>query len=129
MVFALSMTKSERLIIETSCSQTNVELYLKRETKLSRFVSAIWQTHPFREGNTRTVSTFLILYLRSIGIPADNGPFKKHADWFRDALVRSNYANIRKGIYPEFSYLETFFENVLLGAKHDLEAMELTIFQ
>lgn len=91
--------------------------------RLSRFVSGIWQTHAFREGNTRTVSTFLIKYLRTIGIPTDNTPFQKHAKWFRDALVRSNYANIQEGIYPDFSYLERFFENVLMGAGHDLQSM------
>jgi len=39
--------------------------------------------------------------------------------------VRSNYANLQKGIHPEFSYLEKFFENVLLGAGHDLKALDL----
>ena len=28
--------------------------------KLSKFVSGIWQTHSFREGNTKTISTFLL---------------------------------------------------------------------
>ena len=93
--------------------------------KLSEFISGIWQTHPFREGNTRTISTFLIKYLRTMGIPADNTPFQRHAMWFRNALVRSNYANLLKGIRPDFSYLEKFFENVLLDAGHDLESMDL----
>jgi len=93
--------------------------------KLSRFISAIWQTHPFREGNTRTVSTFLIKYLRTMGIQADNTPFIEHAKWFRDALVRSNYANLPRGIQPDFSYLERFFENVLLKAEHDLKSFDL----
>ena len=93
--------------------------------KLSRFISAIWQTHPFREGNTRTVSTFLIKYLRTMGIQADNTPFMEHAKWFRDALVRSNYANLPRGIQPDFSYLERFFENVLLKAEHDLKSFDL----
>jgi len=93
--------------------------------KLSRFISAIWQTHPFREGNTRTVSTFLIKYLRTMGIQADNTPFIEHAKWFRNALVRSNYANLPRGIQPDFSYLERFFENVLLKAEHDLKSFDL----
>jgi len=93
--------------------------------KLSRFISAIWQTYPFREGNTRTVSTFLIKYLRTMGIQADNTPFIEHAKWFRDALVRSNYANLPRGIQPDFSYLERFFENVLLKAEHDLKSFDL----
>jgi len=92
---------------------------------LSKFVSDIWQTHPFREGNTRTISTFLIKYLRTMGIPTDNTPFRKNAEWFRNALVRSNYANMQERIYPDFAYLEKFFENVLLDAGHDLESLDL----
>jgi len=92
---------------------------------LSKFVSGIWQTHPFREGNTRTISTFLIKYLRTMGIPTDNTPFRKNAEWFRNALVRSNYANMQERIYPDFAYLEKFFENVLLDAGHDLESLDL----
>lgn len=34
------------------------------------FISGIWQIHPFREGNTRTVALFAIKYLRSLGYQA-----------------------------------------------------------
>ena len=34
---------------------------------LSRFISNIWQVHPFCEGNTRTAAVFLIKYLRTFG--------------------------------------------------------------
>ena len=88
--------------------------------KIAKFTSAIWQTHPFREGNTRTVSTFIIKYLRTMGIIVNNTPFQENAKWFRDALVCSNYTNIQKGIHPDISHLNNFFENVILGATHDL---------
>ena len=39
---------------------------------LSQFISDLWQIHPFREDNTRTTTVFLIMYLRSMGIPATN---------------------------------------------------------
>lgn len=92
---------------------------------LAGFVSNVWQVHPFREGNTRTVATFLILYLQNLGIDIDNGPFQEHAQYFRDALVRSNYSSIREGIAPDDSYLMMFFENILLGASHDLNPQDL----
>lgn len=93
--------------------------------KLVRFTSNIWQTHPFREGNTRTVATFTIMRLQSMGIDIDNTPFKEHAQYFRDALVRANYSSIRDGINEDDSYLTMFFENVLLEEKHDLDSMDL----
>lgn len=54
--------------------------------------------HPFREGNTRTTAVFIERYLNSIGFPVNNDMFQKHAQYFRNALVRSNYANYPKGI-------------------------------
>lgn len=83
---------------------------------LKRFISGIWQIHPFGEGNTRTVTVFMIKYLRSLGFDCDNEPFKKQARFFRDALVLDNAKldNYR----PE--YLERFFENLLLGGQHAL---------
>lgn len=92
---------------------------------LMTFTSNIWQTHPFREGNTRTVSTFLILYLRNMGININNEPFKENADYFRNALVRNNYTSIKDGINAEPKYLYMFFENILLDAGYDLSKYDL----
>ena len=66
-----------------------------------------------------------MLYLQSLGIDIDNEPFREHAGYFRDALVRSNYASIRDGIVPDNSFLMMFFENILLHAGHDLEVQDL----
>lgn len=95
--------------------------------RFADFTSKIWQTHPFREGNTRTVSTFLIKYLRYLGVDVNNEPFINNSKFFRDALVRSNYSNLQKGIRPDFSYLNMFFENILQGAENDLGALELAV--
>lgn len=90
-----------------------------------RFVSRIWQVHPFREGNTRTAAVFAVLYLRDLGFEADNEPFEHHARFFRDALVRANYRNAKAGIMPNLSFLVRFLENVLNGARHKLDSRDL----
>lgn len=92
---------------------------------LAKFVSNAWQVHPFREGNTRTIATFLILYLRNIGIGINSEPFKDNALFFRNALVRANYSSIRDGINADSSFLIMFFENILRDAGHDLLSMDL----
>ena len=38
----------------------------KKVRHICRFVSGLWQIHPFREGNTRTTAVFTIQYLRSM---------------------------------------------------------------
>ena len=40
--------------------------------RLVRIISSIWQTHPFREGNTRTVIVFAVLLAKSLGFGVNN---------------------------------------------------------
>ncbi|MBO4802838.1 MAG: Fic family protein [Bacteroidaceae bacterium] len=94
---------------------------------LSHFVSGLWQIHAFGEGNTRTTAVFTIQYLRSLGFDVDNDQFAKHSWYFRNALVRANYKNARKGIDYSPIYLERFFRNLLLGEQWDLRNRYLHI--
>ena len=96
-------------------------------THLSRFVSGIWQTHPFREGNTRTTAVFTIKYLQSIGFKADNRMFEEHSWYFRNALVRANYKNVAKGISQDGHFLEIFFRNLLMGENNELKNRYLLV--
>ncbi len=88
---------------------------------ITKFVSGLWQIHPFGEGNTRTVAVFTIQYLRSIGFNVENDLFAKHSWYFRNALVRANYQNVQKGIKRNPEYLERFFRNLLMGEKNELK--------
>ena len=88
---------------------------------LARFVSGIWQIHPFREGNTRTTAVFTIKYLQSIGFKTDNRQFEEHSWYFRNALVRANYKNVAKGVSQDSHFLELFFRNLLLGENNELK--------
>ncbi len=94
---------------------------------ITHFVSALWRIHPFGEGNTRTTAVFTIQYLRAIGFSVNNEPFANHAWYFRNALVRANYKNARKGIDYTPVYLERFFRNLLLNEHWDLRNRYLHI--
>ncbi|MCM1176310.1 MAG: Fic family protein [Clostridium sp.] len=94
---------------------------------IAHFVSGLWQIHAFGEGNTRTTAVFTIMYLRSIGFDVDNNLFAEHSWYFRNALVRANYKNVRKGIDYTLIYLERFFRNLLLGDSWDLRNRYLHI--
>ena len=88
---------------------------------IARFVSGLWQTHPFREGNTRTMGIFTIKYLRMLGFNVNNELFANHSWYFRNALVRANYRNVTKGIELEPIFLIRFFRNLLLGENNVLK--------
>ena len=89
--------------------------------RLAKFVSGIWQTHPFCEGNTRTTAVFAIKYLQSIGFECNNDMFEQHSWYFRNALVRANYKNVAKGINQDYSFLNNFFRNLLMGENNELK--------
>jgi fido (protein-threonine AMPylation protein) len=93
----------------------------------ARFIADVWQIHPFGEGNTRTTSVFAIKYLRSLGFGIDNKVFAENSFYFRNALVRANYSNIPKKIYPTPVYLERFFANLLGGADFELKSRFLLV--
>ena len=88
---------------------------------LAKFVAGLWQIHPFGEGNTRTTAIFTIKYLRSLGFSVNNDMFECHSWYFRNALVRANYRNVRKGINAEPLFLIRFFRNLLLGETSELK--------
>ena len=92
-----------------------------------RFISGIWQIHAFGEGNTRTTAVFLIKYLRSFGFEVNHKSFEKHSWFFRNALVRSQYENIPKGIHRTFEPLERFMNFAVFGIPADLRNRTLHI--
>ncbi len=88
---------------------------------IAKFASGIWQIHPFCEGNTRSTAVFIIKYLQTFGFQINNDVFVENSWYFRNAMVRANYNNLQKGIHATTEFLELFFENLLLGAHHELK--------
>ena len=73
------------------------------------------------ERNTRSTAVFIIKYLKTFVFTISNDTFAKNSWYFRNALVRANYNNLRAGIHATSEFLELFFENLLMDAKHDLK--------
>ena len=94
---------------------------------ITRFTSNIWQSHPFREGNTRTTAIFIEKFLISLGYNVDNSLFKDKSIYFRNALVRSNYFNNKLNVKEDNSYLIKFYENLLLGKNNNLHSEDLIV--
>lgn len=88
---------------------------------LVKFASDIWQIHPFAEGNTRATAVFIIKYMKTFGLKVDNDAFEKYSWYFRNALVRANYNDLKNGIHATTKYLEMFFSNLLMGTNYELK--------
>ena len=78
--------------------------------KLVRIIASIWQTHPFREGNTRTVIVFAVLFAKHIGFEVSHELFKTNSSYVRNALVWAS-----QGIYSKYEYLERIFFDAILS--------------
>ena len=93
------------------------------------FISGIWQIHPFREGNTRTVALFAIKYLKSMRHDVTNDLFAEKSWFFRNALVRANYSNIKLNVDKTQLPLEEFFKVLIYGYEIELHNRFLRIGQ
>lgn len=77
--------------------------------RLVRIIAQIWQIHPFREGNTRCIIVFAVLFANSIGFTVEHELFKIHSAYVRNALVWAS-----QGMYSKHEYLERiFFDSIL----------------
>ena len=94
---------------------------------LALFVSRLWQIHVFGEGNTRTTAVFFIKYLRTLGFDVTNDIFAENAWYFRNALVRANYNDLKNGVHEITEYLELFLRNLLLDEKNELHNRSMHI--
>lgn len=113
--------EEERKFSYTNLNQAELVIHL------SLFIARLWQIHPFREGNTRTYVVFLIKYLNTLGYSMTNDLFSENSWFFRNALVRACYSDRRKGILPDFSFLETFFNCLFFNEKAELKNRNMKI--
>ena len=94
---------------------------------IGKFISNVWQIHPFGEGNTRTTAVFLIKYLRQFGFEVNNQTFSYHSWFFRNALVRANYNDLRRGIVATVEPIRSFMRHLLFKEKTDLRNRTLHV--
>ncbi len=62
----------------------------------------------------------MIKHMKTLGFDVNNDMFEKHSWYFRNALVRANYNDLKNGIYATNEYLEKFFGNLLMGTEYEL---------
>ena len=74
----------------------------------TKIIAVLWQVHPFREGNTRTIITFATQFAEAHGFRMDKTLLKDSAAYVRDALVKAS-----DGQYSEYEYLVKIFEDAI----------------
>lgn len=69
---------------------------------------ALWQAHPFREGNTRTIVTFMVLFIESHGYTVDKQLILECSGYIRNAFVLCCF-----GSNSEFEHLENILKDAI----------------
>ena len=89
---------------------------LTDEEKINHIINIItniWTIHPFSDGNTRTITIFIVKYLNSLGYDIDTSYFRKNAEYFRNAIVRAVYSNNNYHVEPNREPLYIFLDNII----------------
>ena len=92
-------------------NQVNWEVLDISETAelFSKLIAKIWQIHPFREGNTRTIITFATQFAEKHGFRMNKALLKDNSEYVRDALVKAS-----DGMYSEYEYLIGIIQDAIL---------------
>ena len=92
-------------------NQVNWEVLDISETAelFSKLIAKIWQIHPFREGNTRTIITFATQFAERHGFRMNKALLKDNSEYVRDALVKAS-----DGMYSEYEYLIRIIQDAIL---------------
>ena len=88
------------------------ESYIRGSEPDKKEKASAWKTADYLKDTA-------IKHLRSIGFDVNNDLFADNSWYFRNALVRANYRNVRKDVEPDMSFLIAFFRNLMMGENHD----------
>lgn len=115
----MSVEYCDYSLIERECKNTLHSLKTIEWGKLSyddkieyfaKYTGRLWQIHPFREGNTRAIITFMTQFAASVGIDFDRELLRNKAQYVRDALVMTSI-----GEYSEYIYLINILKEVIVA--------------
>ena len=93
-------------------------------TKVAHLFPKVWQTHPFREGNTRTVVMMIALFAEHYGYFFDYELIAASAGYVRNSFVLASL-----GEYSEFEHLEKILKDAISTEpieNDDLDEVEMS---
>lgn len=88
--------------------------------QITHFFPRLWQVHPFREGNTRTIVMLMTFFVEHYGYFMDQELMAASAGYVRDAFVMASI-----GQYAEYEHLERILEDAVCTSplEYDLPSL------
>lgn len=72
----------------------------KKVEIFSKKIAELWQVHPFRDGNTRTITTFAFKFAKEHDFEMYKPLMLEHLDYVRKSFVKAS-----DGQYSDYTYL------------------------
>ncbi|WP_303899634.1 Fic family protein [Anaerotruncus colihominis] len=88
--------------------------------QIARFFPSIWQVHPFREGNTRTVVMMMTFFVENYGYYMDQELLAASAGYVRDSFVMTSLDQ-----FSEFEHLERILLDAVCSDPVEYDEMSL----
>ena len=108
--------KAQEYINEiNSINWNNIELEDKA-LKFSKLIAGLWQVHPFRDGNTRTIITYAFRFAEEHGFKMDRNLILKHFGFVRNSLVMASL-----GEYSEYEHLALIVKDAIKNEQESVE--------
>ena len=98
-----------------SINWNNLELEDKALT-FSKLIAGLWQAHPFRDGNTRTIITYAFRFAEEHGFKMDRNLILKHFGFVRNSLVMASL-----GEYSEYEHLALIVKDAIKNEQESVE--------
>ncbi len=77
-------------------------------SQIARLYPALWQVHPFREGNTRTTVMMMTFFIEKYGYYFDQNLMAESAGYVRDSFVLASL-----GEHSEYEHLEAILKDAI----------------
>ena len=78
----------------------------EKAERMAKLIARLWQTHPFREGHTRTIINFMIQLAETKEFKMNVDLFKDNPKYTRNALVKASDSE-----YSDYTYLIEIIED------------------
>lgn len=101
-------TKAQEYLHEINAINWNVMDIDEKSLKFSKLIAGVWQVHPFRDGNTRTMITYAFRFAEEHGFPMQRQLLLDSFEYVRGALVWASQDQ-----YSNYDYLNKIVNDAI----------------
>lgn len=111
--------KAENVVNELNRINWNTKELDDKAMSFTKLIAELWQVHPFRDGNTRTIVTYAFRFAEEHGFKMDRNLLLDNFTYVRKALVKAS-----DGQYSEYEYLYKIIKDSIQRGQNENQNKE-----